>query len=420
MIDPALEVPTGARSEDDLREVLQSHADSETRESGLGKLARLVNALDGVAGAEREGLAAALGELDRIFIELTGRDATRNAGRAYGARTLAYVDCLRDLDLTIGPRLVTDVAPAMRLVFEAGRWYSGQVQSVARDVIGAALPEGGQGPIGPVFGQVMRALMSLPPALGAEVSELQRRVAELLADPDPATLGDRAAAAFADAAPAWPTAVYQSVDLQIAARDISAVERGEYHAVVGDVHPGDNPLGQALFGLRFPDPSRYFAQTAAEAGGRLVLLLPPWGPGMGVDARGVPLSAAEDILIAPDPETHAPHGRRTWRVGELAVDGWDVLDRSGTLRVPLLEVFSLPTFVSGVRTFELYPETAHMPRSPSGGRCCGARPGTSPRPRSHRPLSFAPGARSSGCRGASSQSRPSSASRSTPTSTARR
>ena len=264
--------------------------------------------------------------------------------------------------MTAGPGLVADVAPALRLVFEAGRWYSGQVQSVARDVVGAALPDGGHGPFGPVFGQVMGALMSLPPALEAEVTELQRRVSELLADLDPATLGDRAAAAFADAAPAWPTAVYQSVDLQIAARDTAAVERGDYLAVVGDMHPGDNPLGQALFGLRFPDPARYFAQTAAEAGSPMVHLLPPFGPGMGVDARGVPLTAADDIVIAPDPHTHAPAGRRTWRIGELAVDGWDVVDRSGTLRVPVLEVFSLPTFISGVRTFELYPETEHMPR----------------------------------------------------------
>lgn len=72
------------------------------------------------------------------------------------------------------------------------------------------------------------------------VAELHRRLAPVLADPDPASVGERAAAAFADPEPAWPEAVYHSVDVQIAAPDVEAVEAGGYLAVVGDVHPGNN------------------------------------------------------------------------------------------------------------------------------------------------------------------------------------
>ncbi len=70
-----------------------------------------------------ESLAASLGALDATFVELTGREPVRNPGRAYGARTLSYVDCMRDLDVTLGPPLVAGMAPALRVLFEASRWY---------------------------------------------------------------------------------------------------------------------------------------------------------------------------------------------------------------------------------------------------------------------------------------------------------
>jgi hypothetical protein len=47
---------------------------------------------------------------------------------------------------------------------------------------------------------------------------------------------------------------------------------------------------------------------------------------------------------------------------ELLVDGDDLVDRTGELRVPLLDVFGLPIFVTGVRTFELLAEEEHAPR----------------------------------------------------------
>ena len=132
---------------------------------------------------------------------------------------------------------------------------------------------------------------------------LQRRVSELLADLDPATLGDRATAAFADAAPAWPTAVYQSVDLQIAARDTAAVERGDYLAVVGDMHPGDTRSVRRCSGCA-SRPARYFAQTAAEAGSPMVHLLPPFGPGM---------ASTPAVSRSPLPTTSSSPGRTPTR-----------------------------------------------------------------------------------------------------------
>jgi hypothetical protein len=273
---------------------------------------------------------------------------------------------MRDLEVTLGTTIVADVAPALQALFEASRWYCGEVNEIGRTVVDRAVPAGARGPFAPVLGQVVKTLMQLPPEIGDVTLELQRRLATLLADPDQSSLGDRAAAAFADHRRAWRTAAFQSIDLQLAAIDEAAVSRGDYLAVVGDIHPGANPLRQGLFAHRHPDPEALRAQVAAAVGTGVPYLLPPFAPGLGVDGRTMPVSAEDDIHIAVMPESRAPAPRRTWLPHELHVDGDDVVDRSGRLRIPLVDAFGIAIFVAGVRAFEILPDEGHAPRLTSG------------------------------------------------------
>ena len=232
---------------------------------------------------------------------------------AYGARTLSYLDCMRDLDVTMGPALVADMAPALQTLFEAGRWYSGRVNAIGRRVVEEALPDGGRGPFMPVLMQVMRTLMQFPPEVGEVVQELHDRLGRVLADPDPATIGARAAAEFADHEPAWRFAAFQSVDVQIAARDEAALAAGDYLAVVGDVHVGNNPLLQGVFAHRHANPAELMAAIHRRRGRRPCRSsCPPWTPTMGVEARGAPMTPGGAVHIAVLPETRAQGGRRTW------------------------------------------------------------------------------------------------------------
>lgn len=362
-LDPGIEVPLGPWPERDLRAALEEHDDAAVRDRGLTALARLEAARATVAAADADGLPTALAALDAVFVDVTGCDPTRNAGRAYGARTLVYLDCMRDLDVTLGPTLVAQIAPALRLVFEAGRWYAGRIAAIGRDVVADALPPGRRGPFGPVAGQVLRTLMTLaPPEIADAGAALQRRVADLLADPDPSTIGDRAAAAFADHGPAWRTAVFHSADVQLAAGSPEAIAAGEMLAVLADIHPGANPLRQGVFGHRHLDPTAADAHFAALVGPALPFLMPPWAPGLGVDARGVPRLPDDTIHISVGPEALAPRGRRTWHARELHIDGEHVVDATGALRVPLFDVFGLPIFVTSVRTFEPFADAPHAPR----------------------------------------------------------
>ena len=142
-LDPQLKIAAGAFAEHDLRIALEQHPDAGVRERGLAALDRLEAARDAVASAAPARLLQALADLDAVFVELTGREPVRNAGRAYGARTLCYLDCMRDLDVTIGPGLLDEIAPALEVLFEAGSWYCGRVNEISRRVIERALPTGG-------------------------------------------------------------------------------------------------------------------------------------------------------------------------------------------------------------------------------------------------------------------------------------
>lgn len=230
----------------------------------------------------------------------------------------------------------------------------------------AAVPPGDGAAFIEVVQRALPALMQPPPELEGVVAELERRVTALLADPDPATIGRRAVEAFADHRPAWPTAVFMSVDVQIAARDEAAVAAGDWLGVIGDVHPGANPLLQGVFGHRVPDPPGFLRAFTADVGRRLTFLMPPWSPLIGHDARGIALTPEDAVHIATLPTVRAQHPRRTWLPHELRLDGHDVVDRSGELRIALADVFFLPIFVSGVRVFELLPEAAHAPRAQIG------------------------------------------------------
>src|SRR5262249_52498600 len=159
--------------------------------------------------------------------------------------TLVYLDCMRELDLTVGPELRAELAVTLPPLLAGARWYSGRIYKAARQIIGEAATASGARSLDRVLEEVLPALAALPDAAAAATPALQGRWSALLAVPDPATIGTRAAAAFADYAPAWPVSVYQSADVQIAAPSLAAVNAGDYLCVVGDFHPGANPLGQS-------------------------------------------------------------------------------------------------------------------------------------------------------------------------------
>ena len=152
---PRAPIAAGPHAERDLRRRSRRTLTPDVRARGLAALDRLEAARDALAGARRAaGSAPRSAALDATFVELTGRDATRNPG----ARLRRPHARLRRLHAR--PRC--DLGPGARGRHRAGapaRLRGGALvlRAGPGDRRGgrssAALPTGGRGPFGPVLGR---------------------------------------------------------------------------------------------------------------------------------------------------------------------------------------------------------------------------------------------------------------------------
>ena len=371
-------------------------------------LDRLEVARDAVTTARREEVPAALDHLDRVFEELTGRPPARAEGDSGGGRTIAYLDCMRDLDVTLGPAVLDELRCSLPVVLHASRWWCGRVFDRGAELLDR-VAHGRSGPLAPLLGELMGAGFGLWDQMGEEQRVLRRRWASVVAGEA------NAVDAFADWTPAWHGSNYHSADLQIAAASTDAVARGDFLVVLGDFHGGGNPLAQGLFGLRHPDPAAMMRRVGADAGPG-VHLSPPRRGVVDMTARSWPMYTEGDIVVMSGDEP-APAGTSRVALADVVVDDGHVSDRAGTFRVRLAQFLYLPIFVASLRSFD--PIGEHDGRAQIG-RLVVRRASWSARaaelPAS--PTTSRPGPATAASRAASSPVRRSSASRGMSTSRA--
>jgi hypothetical protein len=360
--DPWL--PLGPWPEEDAQIRLDSIADAAARERASVGLSRLEAARKRIAAASRDELGTALDEFDRVFEDVVGEPPTRTPELAGGGRTSVYMDAMRDLHVSLGPGLVAELTASLPPLLESSRWLCGRSFELGYGLMMEAIGSGARRPLAPLFGKVFSALREMPGLLASEHDELQRRWAELLADPDRTRIGERARAQFSDYGPAWPISVFHSPDIQIAAADVDAVERGNYLVVIGDYHPGTSPLGQGLFSYRRPDRERFLETWGSDVGTPTIYPLPPRVPQVPLTARLMPaVTLPGDIVVLPPmPEARARPGSRVVSVADLLVDGATITDSEGSFRAPLHSLFWLPMFVATVFSYEPFPRVEHMER----------------------------------------------------------
>jgi hypothetical protein len=354
-IDPSLVVPSNRRPELELRPQLETLG----IKSGLQALDRLEAARAAVADAsDTAALFAALDAFDACQEELTGAPPAPSDDGAEGGRTPLYLDCMRDLDLDLGPALVAELASSLPLLFEASRWWCGRSFALGRAILADVLADGpAEQPLAPLAGRLFGALWQLPQLLAPEVAELQRRCAALLDAADSEAIAARAAAMFADHESAWPLSVFHSVDVQIAAADVAAIEAGEFLAVVGDFHAG-NPLAQALFSTRFPDPEHFRTIWHEDVGQPIIMPILMRSPGARLSARNIPdITNRDDIHLTGAGNVPVHLGYRSLPIAECVVRGEEMFHPATGVRAPLTDVFFAPMFLSALRTFMPFPET---------------------------------------------------------------
>ncbi len=357
-------LPLGPWPEEDVLARIESIADAAVRERAATGLARLEAARERVAAASRASLRDTLDAFDHVFEQVVGEPPVRSPELAGGGRTPVYMDAMRDLDVDVGPSVVAELAESLPPLLESSRWLCGRSFELGCGLMMEAIGSGGRRPLAPIYGKVFEALRELPRLLASERRELQRRWAGLLDHPNRTSLGERARARFSDFGPAWPSSVFHSADTQIAAADADAIERGDFLVVIGDFHPGTNPLGQGLFSYRHPERQRFLETWGADVGTPTIHPLPLRSQQVPLTARLMPATnlPGDIIVLPPTPQARAGQGSRVVSVADLLVDGDTITDREGSFRAPLHALFWLPMFVATVFNYEPFPSDEHTER----------------------------------------------------------
>ncbi len=377
-----LDLPQGFDAERVLAAKLAAIGEAGVRDRALAGLERLSAARTRVAAAagDAAALTAALAGLDAEFTALTGKAPRRRAGQPYAGRALCHEETVRDLDVTIGSGLLDALAPALALPLRAARWLTGALAAAYRDALGELYAElaANGAPVrladlwflaqGPLFGSGDRPL----DAVARDFAARWDRVLGLAGTPEGTTrltftaeeLAPRVAAEFPATRPGWSAGRIHSPDLQLCADSADAVARGDFLAVLGELHAAWPTFDGALFTDGHPDVVALRDALAADLGPhRLRPLYPPDYPRTG--GRLVPsLTGPTDRELA---FADAPGADRARLLPATAatvseVGGELVVTAPDGRRWPVVEAFSALVAMHAAEAFKVMTDRAHAPR----------------------------------------------------------
>jgi Lantibiotic dehydratase, N terminus len=380
-----LEVPLELHPEATLAELLARIEPADLRTAALAKLAELTQARDraALAAGDPAALNRALRELETTFTRLTGAAPSHHHGQAYGARGLVYEDCLRDIDVELGPALTTHLGPPLGLVLTSARWAAGEMshrlESALRPLYAELRRQTGQEAVdGYAFYNLALSRLLLRRGRQDWATSVERdfqaRWSAVLG-PLPAgarrvrftaaELAERCQAQFGAARPTWTLTRYFSPDVMIAAAGDAAFRRGEFDLVLGEIHAG-NTLLWSCFLSQQPHLEEIRRALEEDTGTELVvlpqMLKASWTQRLNL---GLTLPHWYRFQFADEP----PGGSEMQRVpaGALVVEeigeGLRARTRDGRVTFSVVDLFSsyLTVECSALIGAMLAPER-HLPR----------------------------------------------------------
>jgi hypothetical protein len=248
-----------------LRERLACIVDPVARARSIEPIDRLQAARTKVAQAAGDpgALDASIAALEHEFQAVTELSPKRAHGRTYVGRQTFFEDCRRAIDVRVGRSVLDALAGPLTSILSSARWYSYEIARRFRagfdEAYDRALANAAARPLPlTTFLAAVRGLFSpdhhnTGPIVTVVQAELQRRWAGIIG----IDRSDRAARSlvlhadecrarvaelFQAPGPGWPRARYHCPDVMIAAASVDRVARGDFLAVLGEVHPGVNTL----------------------------------------------------------------------------------------------------------------------------------------------------------------------------------
>ncbi len=388
-------MPQNPTAEKVLRATVTAITDQAARERALAWLGRLDTARDAVSAAagDPDNLAAALGQLDAEFTSITSAAAERKHGQMYAGRRICYEETVRDIEVTFGgPVLEAMAGPLGGVLLPAARWLSAALADAYTQAFRKLYAElGGSAAAGIPLHRFWAAALPLftgpGPVVSGVATEFGARWATLFGlDQLPpgtrrvtlssAELAGPAAQLFAAPRPAWAGARIHSPDLQICAGSVTALARGEFTIVLGELHAMWPTLDNASAADRHPEVARLRAAATADIGSQVVPFYASWCPQFTPRMASV---RSDDYQLAFTPESGADPARllpamtitvTEQRGDEQRGDEHSGDEHSGELiaaagdgrRWPLLEMFAMPIAWSGSDLFKLTRPGRHIPR----------------------------------------------------------
>ncbi len=377
-----LRIPIETNPDEILRALLHRIEDDAVREPALNELAELEQARTTVAQAagNPEQLDRALTDLENAFIQLTGEEATRLSGKMFVGRTLVYEDCVRDLDVQVGPELRSRLAGPLALFFASARWFSWQLAGIYRDLFqklyNEAVEQTGARtiPVLAIWKQLASFLFPGQPLPGLQdlCHELQRNWAAILGMPSSqhrlnfttTELRSQVLNIFGAPGPGWKTSRYASVDILVDAADVHAIQRGEYQLVIGDFH-ATNPLRQPFHLYQHPDLTAIERDYIADLpGGQFIPVLVSGGPFTPRVSYGI--RRPDDVWLRMTPDGYVNPRAQTLDVGEMLLEDLNgmlmVRSRDGQVSIDPLAVFEFAPLVRMLHSFLPFGSEIHTPR----------------------------------------------------------
>ena len=308
---------------------------------------------------------------------ITGAPAERKHGQMYAGRRICYEETVRDLEVTFGGPVLEAIAGPFGVLLPAARWLSVAVADAYTRAFRKLYAELGGSPAAGIplhrFWAAALPLFTDPgPVVGGVAAEFTTRWAALFGlDQLPpgtrrvtlssAELAGPAAELFAATRPAWAGARIHSPDLHICAESVTALARGEFTIVLGELHAMWPTLDNASVADRHPEPARLRAAAAADIGPQVVPFYASWCP------QATPRMASvrtDDYQLAFTPESGADPARLlpAMTITVTEQDGDLVAAARDGRRWPLVAMFAIPMAWAGSDLFKLAGPGRHIPR----------------------------------------------------------
>ncbi|MBR7831922.1 lantibiotic dehydratase [Actinospica durhamensis] len=391
-----LDVPFFTDADLLLAEFLETVDDASLREPALAKLRELQAAKAAVVAAAGtvDELDQALQHLESTFERLTGQAATRAHGKTYAARTLAYEDCQRDIDVRLGPELMTELGGALEPLLRSARWLCGSTAQRHRDLLEPVFDElaaqiGPRMPLAALFPRMPEVFdmwdVGPNPKTEARIAsmkaELSRRWRDILDLDDLsehrvhrslAEVRSRAEKVFPEISPGWRMGHLHCPDMMISATSAEAVNRGDYQLVLGEIHLAHNTLGVSLFADTHPDRADFERCAEADLGMQRVTGLGPreWSGTLGRFRPALPETKTTYLMVSDEPVSHfadyQPPRSKQITFLELVVERIDgkimVSTLDGRFQAEFMEMFGDSVTFSVFNSLRLFSTEPHTPR----------------------------------------------------------